>query len=225
MSNEQQQEQQHQQLQTTFEPGDFLPGGHNTDPPLCESSPTTGYKLNHLMLRIRDPTRSLHFYINLLGMRTVFTMNAGPFTLYYLGYPQTPTDRADPSTWAAKTADIPVLAQTAGLLELYHVHGSERDVADGGMEMANGNVPPHLGFGHVGFTVPDVQQAVERLRGEGVRVVKEVGASEREDVPLSEWEEGRGVGVGEIHLNYRWFFEKFAYVADPVSSIFLFCCI
>ena len=209
---------QQQQVPTPFEAGQFLPGGHNADPPLQETSPTVGFKLNHLMLRIRDPKRSLHFYVNLLGMRTVFTMNAGPFTLYYLGYPQTPDDRADLPTWASKTASFETLTQTPGLLELYHVHGSEKEVTDGGMEMSTGNTPPNLGFGHLGFTVPNVEKAEERLRGEGARVVKETGRAERDHVPLSEWEKNRGVGVGEMHENYRAIFERFAFVADPVCS-------
>ena len=100
------------------------------------------------------------------------------------------------------------------------MHGSEKSVEDGGVEMSNGNTPPHLGFGHLGVTVPDVAGAVERLRSHGVRVVKEVGGSERADVPLSEWEESRGVGVGEMHANYKAFFDRFAFVADPVSFSF-----
>lgn len=108
------------------------------------------------------------------------------------------------------------------------MHGSET-LSDGGHEediggsVCTGNVPPHLGFAHLGFTVSDVSGAVERLRGDGVRVLKEVGVCERGDVPLSRWEEERGVGVGEIHGNYRWFFEKFAMVADPVSFSFFYC--
>lgn len=224
MSSNPQDQQQHQhQRPEPFEPGKFLPGGHNNDPPLPTPSATTGYKLNHMMLRIRDPVRSLHFYIDLLGMRTVFTMNAGPFTLYYLGYPQSADDCADLPTWASKTSSFETLTQTPGLLELYHVHGSERDV--GGVEMSTGNTPPALGFGHLGFTVPDIRGAVERLRGEGVRVMKEVGCAEREHVPLSEWEERRGVGVGEMHEGYRAIFERFAFVADPVrcSPFALLC--
>ena len=224
-SNSQDQPQQME----PFEPGQFFPGGHNNDPPLPSTSATTGYKLNHMMLRVRDPARSLHFYIDLLGMRTVFTMNAGPFTLYYLGYPQTADDRADLPTWASKTASYETLTQTPGLLELYHVHGSENDVVDGGIEISNGNTPPALGFGHLGFTVPDVRDAVERLRGEGVTVVKEIGRAEREHVPLSDWEESRGVGLGDMHEGYKAIFERFAFVADPVSfclslpfSFFLF---
>lgn len=99
------------------------------------------------------------------------------------------------------------------------MHGTEK--VDGGADRAGGistgNVPPHLGFAHLGFTVPDVPAAVQRLRDGGVRILKDVGVSSREAVPLSEWEEERGIARGEIHANYAWFFEKFAMVADPVS--------
>ena len=98
-----------------FPAGEFLPGGHKNDSPIPETDPTIGYKLNHFMLRIRDPEASLHFYINLMGMRTVFTMNAGPFTIYYLGYPQTSEHRADPAKFGLETVEK--LQQTLGLLE------------------------------------------------------------------------------------------------------------
>ncbi|KAL4747626.1 hypothetical protein BDW72DRAFT_196567 [Aspergillus terricola var. indicus] len=199
-----------------FEVGAFLPGGHNTDPALPENSPTAGFKLNHFMLRIRDPKRSLHFYINLMGMRTVFTMNTGPWTIYYLGYPSTTQDRADLPAWSAKVGgDNRTLTSTLGLLELYHVHGSEKPITEGGCEISTGNEPPNLGFGHLGFTVPDVPKALERLRGAGVRVIKELGVSTRESIPLSKWEEERGIGVGEIHPNYKAVFDQIAFVADP----------
>lgn len=113
------------------------------------------------------------------------------------------------------------MTRTSGLLELYHVHGTESkgDHDHGGGEVSTGNLPPHLGFAHLGFTVPDVSVAVERLRKAGVSILKDVGVCERESVPLSEWEAERGIGLGEIHPNYAWFFEKFAMVMDPVSSI------
>jgi lactoylglutathione lyase len=138
-------------------------------------------------------------------------MNAGPFTIYYLGHP--PPDTEDLGDWAEKTSQIPVMTRTEGLLELYHVHGTE----DNSEEVSTGNQPPNLGFAHLGFTVPDTKAAVERLRAAGVPILKEVGVSSREAVPLSEWEAARGVGRGEIHENYAWFFEKFAMIADPVS--------
>ncbi|KAL3469406.1 Glyoxalase/Bleomycin resistance protein/Dihydroxybiphenyl dioxygenase [Aspergillus californicus] len=198
-----------------FELGAFLPGGHNTDPALPENSPTAGFKLNHFMLRIRDPQRSLHFYIDLMGMRTVFTMNTGPFTIYYLGYPSTAEDRADLPAWSAKVGDPRTLTQTLGLLELYHIHGSENPTEDGGYEVSTGNAPPNLGFGHLGFTIPDVPATLERLRKAGVPVLKDLGVSTRESIPLSSWEEDRGVGLGEIHPNYKVVFDQIAFVVDP----------
>ncbi|OJJ65650.1 hypothetical protein ASPBRDRAFT_139656 [Aspergillus brasiliensis CBS 101740] len=197
------------------EPGAFFVGGHLSNDSLPEDDPTIGYQLNHFMLRIRDPARSLHFYTKLMGMRLVFTFNGGPFTVHYLGYPQTPKDRADLHSWATRLTAPGVLPKTLGFLELKHIHGSERPVEEGGYEVATGNQPPHLGFGHLGFTVPDVCHAVERLRAEGVEVVKDLGVAERENIPLTRWEEERGVGTGHLHPNYKRNFCHVALVKDP----------
>jgi lactoylglutathione lyase len=198
-------------------PGEFCPGGRLSVPQLSEKSPTVGYKLNHFMLRIRDPAPTLEFYVNLMGMRTVFSFNGGPFTIYYLGYPSTELDRADLEAWATKLTTPGMLGKTLGLLELKHIHGSERPVEEGGYEISNGNQPPNMGFGHLGFTVPDVGAAVQRLRAAGVKILKELDVAEREHIPLTEWEACRGVGVGDLHDNYKMTFKKVAFVADPVS--------
>jgi lactoylglutathione lyase len=153
-----------------------------------------------------------------MGMRTVFTMNVGPFTIYYLGYPQTDEHRADLPKFGADTAAR--LQHTLGLLELYHVHGSEKQDSN---HYSTGNEPPNLGFGHLGFTVPDVPKALERLRAAGVEVVKDLGVTTRESIPISDWENGKGIGVEEkgteteIHPEYAKVFNKIAFVRDPVS--------
>ncbi|RMJ24192.1 lactoylglutathione lyase Glo1 [Aspergillus sp. HF37] len=197
------------------EPGSLIRG---SDPP--PGPATAGYKLNHLMLRIRSPARSLHFYKDLLGLRSIFTMNAGPFTMYYLAIrlptlPQRTQAKENLQAWAVQTSNIHALTQIAGLLELYHIHGTEEDCEGRGLELSTGNEPPALGFGHVGFSVPDVGAAVERLRGAGVRVFKEVGETGKETVPISGWEEARGVGTGELHGAYQRFWGQIAYVLDP----------
>ncbi|EXJ88061.1 lactoylglutathione lyase [Capronia coronata CBS 617.96] len=207
-----------------FPHGVFLPNGLQTDPPFPpnpKDDPTHNYKLNHFMLRIRDPAPSLHFYITLMGMRTVFTMNVGPFTIYYLGYPQTEAHRRNLARFGADTAAN--LQHTLGLLELYHVHGSEKQDVDY-YATGTGNVPPHLGFGHLGLTVPDVAVAVDRLEANGVEVVKGLGVCTRQSIPISDWEvEEKGVGVevegtdSQIHAEYSKIFEKIAFVRDPVS--------
>ncbi|KAJ5923672.1 hypothetical protein N7454_008917 [Penicillium verhagenii] len=195
------------------EVGIFAPGGPTkTFNPATQDPATNNYRLNHFALRITDPARSLHFYVDLLGMRVVFSMNAGPFTIYYLGHPPPDTELTDEGVgkWAENTSQMPVLTRTKGLLELFHVRGTENDEG-----ISNGNIPPNLGFAHLGFTVPDVGAAVERLRADGVAVLKEPGVCTRESVPLSEWEAERGIGRGEIHENYAAVFEKFGMVADP----------
>jgi lactoylglutathione lyase len=206
------------QQPTPFPHGEFLPNGDQSDPPLPADHPTIGNKLNHFMLRIRDPAKSIPFYVDLMGMRTVFTMNVGPFTIYYLGYPQTDEHRANLPKFGADTAAN--LQHTLGLLELYHVHGSEEQ--EPGYQ-STGNEPGHLGFGHLGFTVPDVPKALERLREAGVEVVKDLGVCTRQSIPISDWENERAVGIeikgteSEIHPSYAKVFEKIAFVKDPVS--------
>ena len=190
--------------------GELHLAGKTPDAPIPETDPTVGYKLNHFMMRIQNPERSLHFYKTLMGMRTIFVTNPGPFTIYYLGYPQTPEHRADPKAFGEET--MATLAHTLGLLELYHVHGSEKE-EDGYYE--TGNRPPALGFGHMGFTVPDVEATLERLRGEGVPVFKELGVTSREKIPLSEWEKQKGIGLGEPHPIYKAVFDQIAFVQDP----------
>ncbi|EEA28720.1 hypothetical protein EYB25_000362 [Talaromyces marneffei] len=194
--------------------GSHLPGGHGFDPAVPPNT-TEGFHLNHLMLRIRDPSESLHFYIDLMGLRTVFAMNTGPCSIYYLGHPQTDAERADPKLYAQNTVSNEVLTTTKGLIELVHIHGTEK-LSKEEYKLQNGNVAPFLGFGHVGFTVPDVPTALKRLTENGVKVLKDVGVAEREHVPITEWESEKfGVGIGELHAGYKHVLSQIGFVEDP----------
>lgn len=131
---------------------------------------TAGYFLNHTMLRIKDPLRSLDFYSRCLGMQLVRRLDFPEmsFTLYFLGFIDeasekgVPTEDADArTTW---TFDHP------GLLELTHNWGSEVDPE---VQYHNGNDQPQ-GYGHIGVTVPDVHAACDRLRELDVDFVKDV---------------------------------------------------
>ncbi|WAO91428.1 Lactoylglutathione lyase [Fusarium falciforme] len=197
--------------------GQFLPNGLNDDPPLSQNDPTIGYRLNHTMLRIRDPRKSLHFYINLMGMRTVFAMNIGPVNAWYLGYPKTSEHQADLKKFGEET--VQNLRQFEGLLELGHIKGSENQ-PEGYYQ--NGNDPPNLGFGHLGFTVPDVPAALKRLKDNGVEVVKDLGeATTRASISITKWENEHGIGVEEegtdteIHSTFKEMYKNVAYVKDP----------
>ncbi|KAF4886953.1 Lactoylglutathione lyase [Colletotrichum fructicola] len=185
---------------------------------ISPGDPIIGYKFNHMMLRIRDPARSLHFYIDLMGMRTVFIKNAGPFTMYYLGYPQTTEHRTDLAKFREET--VSMLPHTLGLFELFHIHGSENEPEG---YYSTGNQPPNLGLGHLGFSVPDVPLALERLKAHGVEVIKDLGSATREDVPLSSWEAGRGIGLGDLTSAYKNVFEQIAFVKDPIQLLKINC--
>ena len=63
--------------------------------------------------------------------------------------------------------------------------------------------------------MPDVPAALQRLEEAGVKVVKPLGVTTRETIPLSKWEEEKGVGVGEIHPEYAKVFDNIAFVMDP----------
>ncbi|KAI5920395.1 lactoylglutathione lyase [Camillea tinctor] len=179
---------------------------------LGENEPTAGYRMNHLMLRIRDPKPSLDFYVGLMGMRTVFTANTGPFTIYYLGYPQTEEHRADPESFSRDVRAHSTLTRTLGLLELCHYHGSELQPAT---YHATGNDPPHLGFNHIGFTVPDVKAAVKRLGEAGVSVIKDVGGGPVDGIPITAWEKEKGIAHGELSHHFENIFRQIAFVKDP----------
>ena len=163
---------QTKQSLSPFPHGVPLPNGLNIDTPLHAGASTIGLKLNQLWLRVRDPQKSLEFYINLMGMQTVFTTNAGPFTGCFLGYLQTAHHREDLAVFGRETS----ITHTLGLLELFHVHGSEKQ-PDGYYQ--SGNEPPNLGFCHLGFSVPDLPETLQRLKEHGVSIVKNLGTATR----------------------------------------------
>jgi lactoylglutathione lyase len=125
--------------------------------------PTDGFRLNHAMLRVRDPAASLAFYRDVLGMTLFdrFDFEAGRFSLYFLGYPESPVpeDADERVEW---------LFEQRALLELTHNWGTE---ADPSFRYHNGNAEPR-GFGHIALTVPDVAAACARFEAEGVTFVK-----------------------------------------------------
>lgn len=198
-----------------------LPGDPEDNPPIPHDDPTIGYKLNHFMLRIKDPGAAKRFYVGLMGMRTIFTTNAGPFTVYYLGYPQTSAHRADPAAFSRDTIPHSIMSRTLGLLELCHYHGSETLPES---YICSGNKPPHLGFNHLGFSVPDVPAAVQRLRNAGVKIIKDVNEGPVEGVPTTRWEkEEMGIATQELHEGFQKIIRQIAFVEDPVCQEISLC--
>jgi lactoylglutathione lyase len=136
---------------------------------LChEIDPATqGFALNHTMLRIKDPERSLDFYSRVLGMRLLRRLDfeAMGFSLYFLGFLTDAQAAELPSDEQARTT---ATFGREGLLELTHNWGSENDPK---VTYHDGNSAPQ-GFGHLGIAVPDVNAAAERFEALGVEFIK-----------------------------------------------------
>lgn len=132
-----------------------MPFNGETHPGVAASPPaqTAGFTLNHSMLRIKDPERSLAFYTGVLGMQVLRRLDFGEmkFSLYFLarlGPDETPPDDA--------TARTAWTFSQRGILELTHNWGTQ-DQPD--FSYHDGNSEPQ-GFGHICFAVPDLAAAV-----------------------------------------------------------------
>lgn len=126
-------------------------------------NPTDGPVLNHSMIRVKDPARSIDFYRDQLGMTLLdrYDFPASSFSLYFLGYPAGPVPDE-------RGARVKWVFEQRGLLELTHNWGSEDDPE---FSYHNGNSDPR-GFGHLGLCVPDVQALCDKLEAAGVEFVK-----------------------------------------------------
>jgi len=136
---------------------------------LCENidEETQSYVFNQTMLRIKDPKISLDFYTRIIGMKLYRKLDFPDmkFTLYFLAMPKdvnddnVPEEKNQRTTWT--------FSQRA-MLELTHNWGTETDK---NFKHHNGNSKPQ-GFGHIGFSVPNVYKASNRFEKLGVKFVK-----------------------------------------------------
>ena len=107
-----------------------------------------GFRLNHTMLRIKNPEKSLAFYTHVLGMTVLRRVDFEEmqFSLYFLTKMQpdqiVPEDKSDRTVWT--------FSQT-GILELTHNWGTENQ---DGFAYHDGNAQPQ-GFGHICVSVHD----------------------------------------------------------------------
>ncbi|SJX62378.1 probable glyoxylase I [Sporisorium reilianum f. sp. reilianum] len=116
---------------------------------------TASYRLNHVMIRIKDPKASLDFYENVLGMDVIDKHDGGDFTLYFLAYQH------------QKAAQR---GEREAILELTHNHGTENNP---NFSYHNGNQEPR-GFGHLCVAVDDIQKACDRFERLGVKFQKKL---------------------------------------------------
>ena len=115
---------------------------------------TSGFTFNHTMLRVKDPVKSLSFYTGILGM-TLLAIKKFPnmgFDLYFLAKL---TDDERDNLPADDDLTIYTFRQR-GILELTHNYGTETQE---NFSYHDGNAEPQ-GFGHICFSVPDLEAAV-----------------------------------------------------------------
>jgi lactoylglutathione lyase len=187
------------------------------------------------MLRIKDPEKSLRFYNDCFGLHVVFIFNVGPWAIYYLGprdvgmYP--PKTRRIRKRGKGRrieggtsgevqdcfhtddNVDIKCIGTSKGLLELYHIP------SDSSLSYTSGNDydnPSGIGFGHIGFTVPDVAAALERVKSFGFEVIKPLDEAKVESMGVP----GAVVSgqAGEVPEGYKNVFKQLAFVKDPDVS-------
>ncbi|POS82343.1 hypothetical protein EPUL_005072, partial [Erysiphe pulchra] len=113
------------------------------------------YKLNHTMIRVKDPNRSIKFY-EFLGMKLVrkYEQPEARFDLYFLGF--------DSSKHSS---------DREGLIELTHNYGTE---TDSGYAVSTGNDDPFVGFGHTCISVDNIQAACNRVEKAGYSFKKKL---------------------------------------------------
>jgi len=127
---------------------------------------TSAYRLNQTMLRIRDPEASIKFYTKVLGFTLLKRLDfeSMRFSLLFLALLR--PDEVPPGDPDALTRFVFSRETT---LELTHNWGTEVDPDFAGYH--NGNSEPR-GFGHLGISVPNVNEACDRFEQLGVPFVK-----------------------------------------------------
>ena len=104
------------------------------------------------------------------------------------------------------------LTTSKGLLELYHIPADSSTPYSNGNDYSAGGV----GFGHVGFTVPNVVEALARVKEFGYEVVKPL--EEAKDEQMGMPQEAISGRFGEVAEGYKFLLRQLAFVKDPDVS-------
>jgi lactoylglutathione lyase len=161
-------------------------------PGVCAEPPpaTLGFVFNHSMLRVKDPAVALDFYTRVLGLRVLRKLDFAEmkFSLYFLAHVSAadavPEDPGERTSW--------MFSQRA-VLELTHNWGTECDAA---FKYHDGNAPPQ-GFGHICFSVPDLDAAVAWFDQHRVVYVKRPEQGKMKDVAFIKDPDGYWIEIIE----------------------------
>lgn len=164
-------------------------------PGVCAQPPlaSDGFVLNHCMLRIKDPAVSLDYYTRIFGMRVLRKLDFPEmaFSLYFLH--RATVDQNVPDDKAARTAWT---FSQSGVLELTHNWGTEND-AD--FKYHDGNAQPQ-GFGHICFSVPDLNAAVTWFDDNKLVYVKRPEQGKMKDVAFVKDPDGYWIEIVQASL-------------------------
>ncbi len=151
---------------------------------------TRGFVLNHSMLRVKDPAVSLDFYTRVMGMRLLRKLDFPEmsFSLYFLarllGDNDVPEDAGERTAWTFSQR---------GILELTHNWGTE---SQPDFKYHDGNAQPQ-GFGHICFSVPDLDAAVAWFDEHQVPYVKRPDQGKMKDVAFIKDPDGYWIEIIE----------------------------
>lgn len=151
-----------------------------------------GYVFNHTMLRIKDPVKSLEFYTNVLGMTLVKhrKFSDDEFDLYFLA--KLTKEERDNLPTGDELKDW--VSRQRGILELTHNYGTEND---DGFSYHDGNSEPK-GFGHICFSVPNLDEAVAHFDKNGVEFKKRPEEGSMKDIAFIKDPDGYWIEIIEI---------------------------
>ena len=166
-----------------------------TYPGVCASPSVAsqGFVLNHSMLRVKDPAVSLDFYTRIMGMRVLRKLDFPEmkFSLYFLAVAELAqsahSDQGERTAWTFSQS---------GILELTHNWGTE---SDPDFKYHDGNAQPQ-GFGHICFSVPDLDAAVKWFDDNQVTYVKRPDQGKMKNVAFIKDADGYWIEIVEPAL-------------------------
>ena len=151
---------------------------------------TQGFVYNHSMLRVKDPAVALDFYTRVMGLRVLRKLDFPEmsFSLYFLAHLPAvngvPDDAGERMAWTFSQR---------GVLELTHNWGTEGQ-AD--FRYHDGNAQPQ-GFGHICFSVPDLDAAVAWFDQHQVPYVKRPDQGKMKNVAFIKDPDGYWIEIVE----------------------------
>lgn len=122
-------------------------------------------RMNHTMVRVKDPVVSLKFYKDLLGMK-LYSKRDFPdaqFTLYFLGYEH------DPEYVEGLETPVPQACRQS-IIELTHNWGTEKDDSFDGYYIF-GDDNDVIGFDHFSISCKDPSKLIGHLESQGVKFI------------------------------------------------------